>query len=312
MHYTVQAAARATGVSESRLRTWERRYGVPRPARSTSGRRLYDEADLAVIRRMTALIEAGLSAAQAAEAAGSETDGAVVAIEQPMAAPHPAIAELVGAAVGYDEHRAVGVIRRAFDELGPAAAFERVLFPALFDIGRGWQRGELSIANEHFASELIRRETLAAVAAAAAAAIGAPRVLLACVAGERHDLAIAALWLVLSEASCMVLYLGADVPTPDLVSAAQWADPDVIALSATAPTSLPALAEAGRSLIRARVRGRVFFGGPALGYAPEDATAIPGGRLPVSLAQSSEVLVATASAATTRPVSTPPLAPVKR
>jgi DNA-binding transcriptional MerR regulator/methylmalonyl-CoA mutase cobalamin-binding subunit len=301
MHYTVRAAARATGVSESRLRTWERRYGVPRPARSAGGRRLYDEADLAVIRRMTALIEAGLSAAQAAEAAGSETDGAVVAIEQPMAAPHPAIAELVGAAVGYDEHRAVGVIRRAFDELGPAAAFERVLFPALFDIGRGWQRGELSIANEHFASELIRRETL-----------GAPRVLLACVAGERHDLAIAALWLVLSEASCMVLYLGADVPTPDLVSAAQWADPDVIALSATAPTSLPALAEAGRSLIRARVRGRVFFGGPALGYAPEDATAIPGGRLPVSLAQSSEVLVATASAATTRPVSTPPLAPVKR
>ncbi|MBM3140053.1 MAG: MerR family transcriptional regulator, partial [Chloroflexi bacterium] len=69
MRYTVKAAARATGVSESRLRTWERRYGIPKPARSETGRRLYDDGDLRVIRRMAALVGAGLPAAQAAEAA---------------------------------------------------------------------------------------------------------------------------------------------------------------------------------------------------------------------------------------------------
>ena len=31
MKYTVQAASKATGVSSARLRTWERRYGVPPP-----------------------------------------------------------------------------------------------------------------------------------------------------------------------------------------------------------------------------------------------------------------------------------------
>ncbi|MCA9849313.1 MAG: MerR family transcriptional regulator, partial [Dehalococcoidia bacterium] len=34
MRYTVRAAARATGVTEGRLRTWERRYGIPKPGRS--------------------------------------------------------------------------------------------------------------------------------------------------------------------------------------------------------------------------------------------------------------------------------------
>ncbi|MDA0366505.1 MAG: MerR family transcriptional regulator, partial [Chloroflexi bacterium] len=72
MQYTVKAAARATGVGESTLRTWERRYGVPSPGRSATGRRLYEEEDLRVIRRMAALVAAGLPAAQAADAARAE------------------------------------------------------------------------------------------------------------------------------------------------------------------------------------------------------------------------------------------------
>ena len=52
MAYSIKAAAMATGISESCLRTWERRYGIPRPTRSSSGRRRFDESDLGVIRRM--------------------------------------------------------------------------------------------------------------------------------------------------------------------------------------------------------------------------------------------------------------------
>src|SRR5690606_35328630 len=73
MNYTVKAAARATGVSESRLRTWERRYGIPRPERGPSGRRLYDEDDLAIIRRMAALVDSVVSALDASQAARSSS-----------------------------------------------------------------------------------------------------------------------------------------------------------------------------------------------------------------------------------------------
>jgi MerR family transcriptional regulator, light-induced transcriptional regulator len=59
VNYTVKAAARATGMSESRLRTWERRYGIPSPGRSATGRRRYNDDDLALIRRMAALVHVG-------------------------------------------------------------------------------------------------------------------------------------------------------------------------------------------------------------------------------------------------------------
>lgn len=73
MSYSVRAAALATGVSGDRLRTWERRYGVPAPVRATNGRRLYDDGDLAVIRRMAMLVESGWSAVSAAAAVREET-----------------------------------------------------------------------------------------------------------------------------------------------------------------------------------------------------------------------------------------------
>ncbi|MDA1061538.1 MAG: cobalamin B12-binding domain-containing protein [Chloroflexi bacterium] len=295
MQYTVRAAARATGISESRLRTWERRYGVPAPPRSRTGRRLYEESDLAVIRRMAGFIEAGLSAAQAAEAARSDAADAIsIAREQPTGDAHPAVAVLVASAVAYDERMAVGAIRAAFDEVGPAAAFERVVFPALFDIGRGWQRGELSIANEHFVSELIRRETLSAVAAIEDAPPAAPRVLLASPSGENHDLAIAALWLLLRDARIDVFCLGPNVPAPDLLGAVRVVDPDIVCLSATAPASVPTVAEVGRAFIAARVRARLFVGGPALHYTDAPSSEIPARQLPRSLSESADTLIAAA------------------
>ena len=304
VQYTVRAAARATGVSESRLRTWERRYGIPSPPRSETGRRLYEEADLAVIRRMAALVDAGLSAAQAADAARTEQADAVVAPVRPEPIePHPAAADLVAAAVGYDEARVVRTLRRALEELGAAATFERAIFPALGDVGRGWQRGELAVANEHFISELLRRETFARDRQYAAPAPGrrASHVLLACPAGERHDLAIAALWLLLTDAAAR-----SELPRCRLALQRTWSrlraqsDPGAICLSAIGPASVPALAEAGRALIGARVRGRLYVGGPALGYASSEALEVPGVRLPTSLRESADILAQAAADGATR------------
>ena len=68
MEYNPKAAAAATGITESTLSSWERRYGLPKPKRSKSGRRLYTEADIAIIQRMALLLETGIAASQAARA----------------------------------------------------------------------------------------------------------------------------------------------------------------------------------------------------------------------------------------------------
>ena len=61
--YRVAAVERMTRVPASTLRSWERRYGWPRPLRAASGQRLYSDHDVALIhflnRRRDVLIDWG-------------------------------------------------------------------------------------------------------------------------------------------------------------------------------------------------------------------------------------------------------------
>src|SRR3712207_6525636 len=65
--YTVKAAAERAGVTPELLRAWERRYGVPSPARSASGYRLYSEEDIRAVRWIREKTERGFGARQAVE-----------------------------------------------------------------------------------------------------------------------------------------------------------------------------------------------------------------------------------------------------
>src|SRR5690349_12083076 len=77
--------SRRTGVSPELLRAWEQRYGLLRPSRSTGGFRLYSSADEARVRRTSALIAEGVSAAEAARMAATD-EAAGQRAEQPLVA----------------------------------------------------------------------------------------------------------------------------------------------------------------------------------------------------------------------------------
>jgi MerR family transcriptional regulator, light-induced transcriptional regulator len=288
MKYSVQAAGRATGISPWRIRTWERRYGVPSPEREPNGRRTYSEADVEVLRRMAALTEAGLSAAHAAEAIRNDEPprqaaAAVVELD------HRAIA-ISESARRFDESACVRTIRDASGTLGWTATIEQVLMPAMRLVGELWERGEVSLAGEHFVSQLVKRELLTAIAGLAEPDAAQPLVLIACPEDEMHDLGAVALWLLLRERGVRVICLGADVPAEALVAAVEATRPDSVCLSGIAPTAAPMLAEAARRLIAARVSARVMVGGPALRHVSLDRVLAP--RLPDELSLAVEALLA--------------------
>jgi MerR family transcriptional regulator, light-induced transcriptional regulator len=283
VRYTVKAAARATGISESRLRTWERRYGIPSPNRAPTGRRLYDEDDLAVIRRMAAMTDAGMAASEAAEAARS---GVTVA-EEARAAEHELVATLAGAAEVFDEAAFVSGLRQAIEDLGWASALGEVIFPALKRVGIYWETAVIPPANEHFAAELVRREILGSLKVMLNGGTDQPLVLMACPEDERHDLGLSALNLLLRSEGLRTVYLGADVPTGDLFSACDAISPDAICLSATSATGMASLVRASRAIVGSR-RVRLFFGGPAMSASGTEAAGI---KLPESIADATDAIV---------------------
>lgn len=271
----MKSAASITGVAPARLRTWERRYGVPSPDRAVTGRRLYDERDLGVIRRMAELVEAGVPAAEAAAAALATPWAASLAEVRPeVEAAGPAATELVDAARRFDGPTMTGAIRRAVAERGWGRALEDLVFPALRVIGEGWESGAIEVAVEHYASSVIRREIGAGIAAKPAA--GGRPVVLACPPGEQHDIGLVALHLLLADAGVPVLYLGADVPAGDLAEAVRQSDAVAVCLSIASAGGAASCRRAIRAVGRIPA-SRIFVGGPGLAHVPQalNATELP-------------------------------------
>jgi DNA-binding transcriptional MerR regulator/methylmalonyl-CoA mutase cobalamin-binding subunit len=285
MNYSVKAAARATGVSESRLRTWERRYGIPKPGRSATSRRLYDENDLALIRKMVALVEAGLAASDAAEALlrGEEYAVAVPVPQQ----EHPTVAVLVASADAYDEEAFLAALSQAVAQSGWGLTLDEIVFPAMRKIGLRWESATLPPAKEHFASELVRRRLASALDALGPSLRERPQLVMACPEAERHDLGLLALALLLRMQGVNVVFLGADVPTIDMIEACQALEPDAVCLSASSGVGLASLVRASRSIL-ARHPVHLFIGGPAL--SPSGTTAA-GVQLPEALTAAAMAIV---------------------
>ncbi len=277
MEYTVQAVERATGVAGSRLRTWERRYGVPAPPRSPSGRRLYSEGDVQLVRRMAALIEAGISVAQAAEAVKVGDPWTPPPPTQVEPLPSPLVGELIEAARNLDAERVDVLLIKASQDLGWGDALDSVVSPALRQVGEEWAAGRFTPAHEHLLSEAVRLRLHAAVAETGRSA-GGPLVIMACPDDEMHDLGLASLHLLLRQAGIATAYLGADVPSAALVQAVEQLQPQAVVLSGVSGASEPAIALVARELLQCKWRGQVFFGGSALTWT--GGLGIPGELLP--------------------------------
>jgi len=243
--------SRRVGVSDHVLRAWESRYGLLQPVRSAGGYRLYSEADATRVRRMQAHLASGLSAAEAAGAVLGEDSGADADLGRPdlgrPAGPDraaPAAGQLSDALRqaldAFDEPAAQAVLDRLMSDLSLATVLRDVVMPYLTELGKRWQLGTASIAQEHFASNLLRG-WLAGLARGWGNGHG-PRAVLACPPGELHDLALMIFGIMLNRSGWRIDYLGMITPVDELTRTVAMRRPDLVVLAATLPERLEPLA----------------------------------------------------------------------
>jgi DNA-binding transcriptional MerR regulator len=222
--------ARRTGLSPDVLRAWERRYGVLQPVRSGGNYRLYSPGDESRVRAMGAHVAAGVPAAEAARLVLEEG----VPAAAPPALDFAAEADSLRRALeGFDDAAA----QAALDALLASFSFEAVagdvLLPYLRSLGERWERGEASVAQEHFASVVLRGRLLA-LARGWDRGTG-PRALLACAPGELHELGLILFGLALRAHGWRITYLGTDTPLDTLRAAVADLGPSTVVLTALDP-----------------------------------------------------------------------------
>jgi MerR family transcriptional regulator, light-induced transcriptional regulator len=245
-HLRIGELSRRSGVSPELLRAWERRYRLLHPARSDGGYRLYSEQDERRVALMRAHLERGVSAAQAARLAlqGAAPEPAAPGTDRPAAGltggdagaldtplVDGAAGELRAALDALDESAAHAALDRMLASLSLTAVLGEVVLPFLRELGERWERGEVSVGHEHFASSVLRGRLLGLARGWDGG--GGPRTLLACPPGELHDLGLIAFGLALRGHGWRVTYVGTDTPLDTLGDMARELRPAAVVLAAT-------------------------------------------------------------------------------
>lgn len=228
--------SRRLGVSATTLRAWERRYGLLRPARSGGNYRLYTAEDEARVRRALAYMQKGMSTREAAGRA---------LIQPEPAGDYEGLSgladDLLAALERLDEPASQRTLDRLFALVTPERALCEVVLPILHEIGERWARNEISVAEEHYATNLLHAR-LHALAAAWEAG-GGPVAVVACAPGELHSIGLTCHGLGLRARGWTVFYLGQDTPVAALERTAERVQPRVVVLSAALPERFIELAD---------------------------------------------------------------------
>jgi MerR family transcriptional regulator, light-induced transcriptional regulator len=160
------------------------------------------------------------------------------------------IKELAGAfaeaLLAGDEVAAEIAIREAMDaKLSSAQIDEQLIAPALWLVGELWERGKISVADEHLATEIsVRVLALQRETQRVARSRSGFRVMLATPTGELHVVALRMVENLLRGAGYEVVMLGPDVPSGTLGDIAKRLRTDVVCMSLTMSDSSRAILSA--------------------------------------------------------------------
>jgi len=245
--------SRRLGITPQVLRAWERRYGLLNPQRTAGGYRLYSEEDERRVRALLRHLEEGCSTAEAARMALRDPDDASLPVAVPAALDALARVRerLLSTLIGSDEQGAQGSLDELFAITDLDGALVGAVLPVLTEIGNRWAGGEISIATEHYATNILQSRLLS-LARGWDQGSG-PQAILACLPDEHHAIGLIAFGLVLRRRGWRIAYLGADTP---VASVGEWVDrlaPSAVVMASVFPDRFERV-ERELGLIAGRVR----------------------------------------------------------
>ena len=233
-HYPIRAVARMTGVSIDTLRAWERRYQAVRPLRDNRGR-IYTTAQVARLSQLAALVEGGHAIGRIAHLADAALEK--LRPKQPRQARSTGrsaadLSALFDAIKRYDLLAIESLLSRYAVVLPHDQLVLSVVLPALRVVGQRWENGSMRPSQEHLVSAVIR-SVLGGLLRTMPRQPRARTIVLATLAGERHELGLLSAGVLAAAAGANVLYLGPDLPASDIVHAASHAGARIVLIAAT-------------------------------------------------------------------------------
>jgi MerR family transcriptional regulator, light-induced transcriptional regulator len=248
----ISAVERETGLSKDVLRIWERRYGFPDPRRDDNADRQYPHEQVAKLRAIKRLMDAGMRPGKLIRQSLSDLNALAEARAGPRReAPAPAVERDLLALL--KSHNAPALQHALTNQLmrqGLQRFVLETVTPLQRAVGEAWMRGELQVFEEHLFTEHLQVALRIAINTFPRST-GGPRVLLTTFPGEQHGLGLLMVEALLVPEGAQCVSLGTQTPVDDINSAALAHKVHVVALSFSAAFPLRQAGEGLATLRRA-------------------------------------------------------------
>jgi len=228
--YTIGTVSKLTGIGAITLRAWERRYELIHPVRKDSGHRLYSRKHIDQINRITALTGQGVRISQITpemlepEASESDQESGEKNIWLET------LTSMISAIIVFDEERLEEIYNEVLALYPIEWVTSRLLKPLLIELGLRWETQQGSVAEEHFFAFYLRNKLGARFHHRRRPDSG-PRLLLAGLPGEYHEIAMLLFALAANEKGFRLVTLGANMPLNELPFVADKTGCDAVVLS---------------------------------------------------------------------------------
>ncbi|MGD8336162.1 MAG: MerR family transcriptional regulator [Desulfobacterales bacterium] len=243
--YAIRYVSQRTGLTPHVIRAWEKRYQAVVPLRSAKNRRLYSEDDVQRLQLLKRVTDEGHNISHVAKLDSSELLE-LAQQEAPMTpwapknnglhlqqkAAQDYRSECLSAVINLDPDRLNRSYDKAEVDLTRSALLKEVIVPLFEEIGNLWRNGALKIINEHMATS-VTRTLLLNMLRATAVSDSAPRIVVATVVGQWHDMGALTVALTAAEYGWQPLYFGPNLPVEEIAAAVKQSSARAVAISIT-------------------------------------------------------------------------------
>lgn len=230
--YSIKNLESLTGIKAHTIRIWEQRYNLLEPKRTETNIRYYDSEDLKKILNVNLLYKSGTKISKIAKLTDDEIiENSRSIILSKHDDSDRIIDQLIEAMLEMDNIKTLDIISRAYEQNGMILFYQNVVSPFLIKIGELWQLNSISVAHEHFFSNLLKGFINTQISSLEPKRNKGKKVLLFLHEDEEHEMSLLFYHYLLKDMGWECIYLGQNTPMKDFEFAHEQTNPQMVITS---------------------------------------------------------------------------------
>ena len=232
--YFIRDIENLTGIKAYTLRVWEQRYDILETKRTDTNIRYYDNADLRFLISVGILNSNGIKISKIAGMTKDEVQLKARVFSESQIKNEGVMQSLGDAMLRFNEREFIRILHGFIDKSGMESTMFDIIFPFLKHLGILWLDGSVSIAHEHFVTNILKHQLYSAIGNLdVLKSANAKKYVLFVPNGENHSLSIIFAEYMLRVRGQKVFSLGESVPLEELHVIVKEVKPDVLFVSIT-------------------------------------------------------------------------------